>query len=54
MMYDTTQALIDLTASISHDPEEEDWFDVDELVDLLPNPASVLLDLLHYMHEELL
>ena len=54
MKYETTQALVDLTAAVSHDPDDEDWFDVEELVELLPNPSSVLKDLLHYMHEELL
>lgn len=54
MLYDTTQALVDLTASVSHDPEEADWHDVHELIELLPNPASVLRDLLHYVHGEYL
>lgn len=52
MKYDTTEALIDLTASVSHDPEEADWYDVHELVELIPNPAAVLRDLLHYLHQE--
>lgn len=52
MKYDTTQALIDLTGSISQDPDQEDWYDVYELVDLLPNPNAVLKDLLHYLHKE--
>lgn len=52
MTHDTTQALIDLTGSVSHDPEEADWYDVDELIDLLPNPTAVLRDLMRYAHEE--
>ena len=52
MKYDTTQALIDLTANVSHDPDEADWFDVHELVELVPNPSSVLRDLLHWLHDE--
>lgn len=52
MTYDTTQALIDLTGSVSQDPDEADWYDVDELIDLLPDPAIVLRDLLRYAHEE--
>lgn len=52
MTYDTTQALIDLTGAVSHDPEEADWFDVDEVVDLLSDPSAVLRDLLRYAHEE--
>ncbi len=51
---DTTQALIDLTASVSHDPDEADWFDVEEMIELLPNPSSVLRDLLYYLHQDLL
>ena len=52
MALDTTQALIDLTGSVSHDEDEADWYDVHELVDLMPNPAAVLRDLLHWLHEE--
>lgn len=52
MTYDTTQALIDLTGGVSQDPDVADWYDVDELVELLPNPASVLKDLLRYAHAE--
>lgn len=52
MIYDTTQALIDLAGAVSQDPEEADWYDVDELIDLLPNPTGVLRDLLRYAHEE--
>ena len=54
MKYDTTQALVDLAAAVSHDPDEADWYDVHELIDLLPNPSSVLRDLVHYLHEEFL
>lgn len=52
MTYETTQALIDLAGSVSQDPEEADWYDVDELVELLPDPVLVLKDLLRYAHEE--
>lgn len=52
MIRDTTQALIDLTGAVSHDPDEADWYDVEEIVDLLSNPSAVLLELLHYAHEE--
>lgn len=52
MTYDTTQALIDLTGAVSHDPDEADWFDVDEVIELLSNPSAVLRDLLRYAHEE--
>ena len=51
-MLDTTQALIDLTGAVSHDPEKEDFYDVDEIIDLLSNPTAVLRDLLRYAHEE--
>lgn len=52
MIYDTTQALIDLAGAVSHDPDEADWFDTDELIDLLPNPTAVLKDLMRYAHAE--
>lgn len=51
---DVTQALIDLAASVSQDPDEADWFDVEELLDLLPNPSSVLRDLIYTIHQEYL
>ena len=52
MMSDVAQALIDLTASVSHDPDEADWFDVHETIELTTNPAAVLREILHYCHEE--
>lgn len=51
-MYDTTQALIDLTGAVSQDIDEQDFYDVDELIDLLPNPTAVLKDLMRYAHKE--
>lgn len=52
MTYDTTLALIDLTGAVSQDPDQADWYDVDEIIDLLPNPSAVLRDLLRYIHKE--
>ena len=52
MIHDTTQALIDLTGAVSHDPDQADWYDVDELIELLPDPYSVLRELMRYAHEE--
>lgn len=52
MKYDTTQALIDLTSAVSHDEDRADWYDTEEMVDLLSNPTAVLKDLLHWLHEE--
>ena len=52
MTYDTTQALIDLTGAVSHDPDEADWYDVEEILSLLQDPTAVLRDLLRYAHEE--
>lgn len=54
MIYETTQELVDLAACVSQDPDDADWHDVHELIELIPNPASVLRDLLHHMHEEYL
>lgn len=53
-MMDVTQALVDLAGAVSHDPDEADWYDVHELIELTPNPAAVLRDLLHFLHEEYL
>lgn len=51
-LMDTTRALIDLTGAVSRDPELADWYDVDELIDLLPNPTPVLRNLIRYAHKE--
>lgn len=51
-MNDITRALIDLTASISHDPDEADWYDVDEILEALTNPEVHLREVLVYLHEE--
>lgn len=52
MMSDVARALIDLTASVSHDPDEAYWHDVHEIVELNTNNTSVLKEILHYVHEE--
>lgn len=51
-MRDVTQALIDLTGAVSHEPGEEDFYDVDEIVELLHDPVAVLKELLRYAHSE--
>lgn len=54
MKYETTQTLVDLASVVSQDPDKADWFDVEDLIENLPNPASVLRDLIQYMHQEFL
>lgn len=51
---DLTQGLIDLLADVSHDPDEADWYDVEEYLELIPNPARVLKELSLYVHQEYL
>ena len=54
MKYDITETLVNLAGNVSHDPEEEDWFEVDEFIEAIPNTAPVLKDLLVYLHKEFL
>jgi len=54
MMHDVTRALIDLTASVSHDPDEADWYDVDEILESLTSPVVHLQEVLRYLHREFL
>lgn len=51
MKYHTTRSLVDLVASISHDPDEADWSEVHEQIEMLADAPSVLRDLLHHLHE---
>lgn len=53
-MLDITQGLIELAAEVDFDPDNADWFDVHEYLDDIPNPRTVLKDLIHYMHSEYL
>lgn len=54
MKYETTKELVDLTANVSHDPDEADWSEVHEYLENVANSAPVLKDLLHFLHEEYL
>ena len=54
MISDITQGLIELAEEVSHDPDEQDFYDVDEYLELIPNPTKVLKELIHYMHAEYL
>lgn len=51
---DAAQGLIELLEEVSHDPDEADWYDVEEYIGLLPNTTRVLRELAHYMHENYL
>ena len=51
---DVTLGLIEIAEELSHDPEERDTFDLDEYLDLIPNPHKVLRELIYFMHEEYL
>lgn len=51
---DITVGLVELTEDVSHDPDEQDWFDVHEYLDDIPNPRTVLKELIHLMHEDYL
>lgn len=54
MTSDITMGLIETAEAVSHDPDEQDWFEVDEYLDLIPDSAKVLKELIHYMHSEFL
>lgn len=51
---DITQGLIDVASDISHDPEDQDFFDLDEYLEIIPNSTRVLKELIYYMHQEYL
>lgn len=51
---DLTQGLIEIAAEVSHDPEDADWYDVEEYLSMIPNSAKVLRELVYYMHQEYL
>lgn len=53
-MSDIAQGLIELTEDVSHDPEEQDWYDVHEYLSNIPNSARVLKEVIHYVHEQYL
>lgn len=49
-----TLGLIETLLEVSHDPDAQDFYDVDEYIDNLPNTAKVLRELAHYFHAEYL
>jgi len=49
-----TIGLLETLVDVSHDPDEQDFYDVDEYIDNLPNAAKVLRELAHYIHAEYL
>lgn len=51
---DITQGLIELTEEVSHDPDEADWYDVEEYLSNIPNSSRVLKELVHFLHDEYL
>lgn len=51
---DVTQGLIDLASDVSHDPDEQDWYDLEEYLSLIPNNAKVVRELIYFLHEEYL
>ncbi len=54
MLSDIAQGLIELTEDVSHDPDEADWYDVDEYLSNIPNSSRVLKELVRYIHSEYL
>lgn len=51
---DITEGLIELLEEVSHDPDEMDWFDVEEYIEQMPNTTRVLKELSKYVHAEYL
>jgi len=54
MISDITMGLVETAESVSHDPDEQDWYEVNEYLDLIPDAAKVLKELVHFMHENYL
>lgn len=53
-MTDMLDGLLELTAEVSFDPDQADWFDVMEYLDDVPNPRTLLKELVHFLHDEYL
>lgn len=53
-MDDITAGLIELVEQVSHDEDEQDFFDVREYIENLPNPYHTLWEYVKWTHEELL
>lgn len=51
---DITEGLIELLEEVSHDPDEIDWFDVEEYIEQMPNTTRVLKEFSKYVHAEYL
>lgn len=54
MTSDITMGLIETAEAVSHDPDEQDWYEVEEYLDLIPDAAKVLRELVRFMHAEFL
>lgn len=51
-MDDITEGLIELLEEVTHDPDEQDFFDVKEYIENLPNPYHTLWEFAQWVHEE--
>lgn len=54
MISDVTMGLLELTEEVSHNPDEADWYDVNEYLGNIPNTHRVLKELIMYVHAEYL
>ena len=51
---DITIGLVELVEDVSHNPDEADWYDVHEYLELIPSSSRVLKELVHFIHENYL
>ena len=49
-----TEGFIELLEEVSHDPEQEDLYDLKQYIEALPNPERVLKEFALYVHENYL
>lgn len=54
MKYKTSRQLLELVEDVSHNPEEEDWSEVEDFLENISSVAPVLQDILEHFHKEYL
>lgn len=52
MIDDITEGLIETLENVSHDPDDQDFSDVKEYIENLPNPYHTLWEFAQYAHKE--
>lgn len=54
VLSDITEGLLETITAVSHDPDEQDFYEVFEYIEQLPNTVRTLKELAVYLHAEFL